>query len=158
MLFICELFNCRAANLGMKLEWLEDGGVKTIIGPVPGVKYDEKRRRKIWFNSMVVAYDWEDKRNDSAMIGKMKYDPVTFGDGQPLPLDVIYDCLKIMEEESVAIPWRKGDVMLLDNWSVLHSRRPSHTPRRVLASLVMVTVFGSRCYVTGGVREVMVET
>ncbi|XP_061364742.1 clavaminate synthase-like protein At3g21360 [Gastrolobium bilobum] len=55
----------RAAKLGMKLEWLEDGGVKTIIGPISGVKYDEKRQRKIWFNSMVAAYiGWEDERND----------------------------------------------------------------------------------------------
>ncbi|XP_061359149.1 clavaminate synthase-like protein At3g21360 [Gastrolobium bilobum] len=120
----------RAAKLGMKLEWLEDGGVKTIMGPIPGVKYDEKRQRKIWFNSMVAAYiGWEDERNDPVKA-------VTFGDGQPLHADVVYDCLKILEEESVAIPWQKGDVLLLDNFAVLHSRRSFNPPRRVLASLV----------------------
>ncbi|KAJ1378144.1 TauD/TfdA-like domain [Sesbania bispinosa] len=119
----------RAAKLGMKLEWLEDG-VKTIMGPIPAVKYDETRKRKIWFNSMVAAYTgWEDERNDPVKA-------VTFGDGHPLPSDIVYDCLKILEEESVAIPWQKGDVMLLDNWAVLHSRRPFDPPRRVLASLV----------------------
>lgn len=119
----------RAAKLGMKLEWLEDG-VKSIMGPIPAVKYDEMRKRKIWFNSMVAAYTgWEDERNDPVKA-------VTFGDGEPLPAEIIYDCLNILEEESVAIPWRKGDVLLLDNWAVLHSRRPFDPPRRVLASLV----------------------
>ncbi|CAJ2661168.1 clavaminate synthase-like protein At3g21360 [Trifolium pratense] len=119
----------RAGELGMTLEWLEDG-VKTVMGPIPAVKYDEVRKRKIWFNSMVAAYTgWKDERNDPVKA-------VTFGDGSPLPADVVYDCLNILEEESVAIPWHKGDVMLLDNWAVLHSRRPFDPPRRVLASLV----------------------
>lgn len=118
----------RAAELGMKLEWLEDG-VKSIMGPIPAVKYDSTRQRKIWFNSMVAAYTgWEDARNDPVKA-------VTFGDGNPLPADIIYDCLKILEEESVAIPWHKADVLLLDNLAVLHSRKSFSPPRRVLASL-----------------------
>ncbi|KAG8490024.1 hypothetical protein CXB51_015514 [Gossypium anomalum] len=118
----------RAAKLGMKLEWLSSG-VKTVMGPIPAIKYDKSRQRKIWFNSMVAAYTgWEDARNDPVKA-------VTFGDGQPLPADIIYDCLKILEDECVPIPWKKGDVMLIDNLATLHSRRPFDPPRRVLASL-----------------------
>ncbi|KAL9268701.1 Clavaminate synthase-like protein [Drosera capensis] len=118
----------RAAKLGMKLEWLEDA-VKTVMGPIPAVKFDKSRQCKVWFNSMVAAYTgWEDKRNDPVKA-------VTFGDGSPLPGHIIYDCQKILEEESVAIPWQKGDVLLIDNWAVLHSRRSFDPPRRVLASL-----------------------
>ncbi|TYJ31566.1 hypothetical protein E1A91_A06G208100v1 [Gossypium mustelinum] len=118
----------RAAKLGMKLEWLRNG-VKTVMGPIPAIKYDKSRHRKIWFNSMVAAYTgWEDARNDPVKA-------VTFGDGQPLPADIIYDCLKILEDECVSIPWKKGDVMLIDNLATLHSRRSFNPPRRVLASL-----------------------
>ncbi|KAJ0008192.1 hypothetical protein Pint_29597 [Pistacia integerrima] len=118
----------RAAKLGTKLEWMKDGGVKTTIGPIPAIKYDKLRQRKIWFNSMVPAYiGWKSEQNDP--VG------VTFGDGKPLPADIIYDCLKIMEEECVAIPWQKGDVLLIDNLAVLHARRSSNPPRRILASL-----------------------
>ncbi|CAN1778955.1 Clavaminate synthase-like protein At3g21360 [Linum perenne] len=123
---VAEFFTLsdRAARLGMKLEWLENGGVKTVMGPIPGVKKDELRsNRKIWFNSMVAAYTgWEDV--------------VTYGDGKPLPSEIVYDCLNILEEESVAIPWKTGDVLLIDNWSVLHARKSFDPPRRVLASLV----------------------
>ncbi|KAF5194652.1 Clavaminate synthase-like protein [Thalictrum thalictroides] len=118
----------RAARLGMKLEWTEDG-VKTIMGPIPAIKYDKTRGRKVWFNSMVAAYTgWKDDRNDPVKA-------VTYGDGTPLPADIIYKCLELLDEECVAIPWQKGDILLIDNWAVLHSRRPFDPPRRVLASL-----------------------
>ncbi|KAL8458381.1 hypothetical protein ACS0TY_036051 [Phlomoides rotata] len=118
----------RAAKLNMKLEWT-DNGVKSIMGPIPAIKFDESRQRKIWFNSMVAAYTgWEDKRNDPKKA-------VTFGDGNPLPDHIIHDCLKILEDESIAIPWQKGDVLLIDNLAVLHSRKTFTPPRRILASL-----------------------
>ncbi|GJY25708.1 clavaminate synthase-like protein, partial [Tanacetum coccineum] len=60
---------------------------------------------------------------------------VTFGDGTPFPAHVVHDCLKILEEESVLIPWQKGADLLLDNLSILHARRAFKPPRRVLASL-----------------------
>ncbi|XP_009383473.2 clavaminate synthase-like protein At3g21360 [Musa acuminata AAA Group] len=118
----------RSAHLGVKLEWLEDG-VKTVTGPIPAIRLDQTRGRKIWFNSMVAAYTgWEDARNDPVKA-------VTFGDGTPLPADLIHECLNILEEESVAIGWKKGDILLLDNLAVLHSRRSFDPPRRILASL-----------------------
>jgi hypothetical protein len=53
--------------------------------------------------------------------------------------DIIHDCLKILEEESLAIPWQKGDVLLIDNWAVFtkkkiiglffHARRSFDSPR-----------------------------
>uniref|UniRef100_A0A0D9UXR1 TauD/TfdA-like domain-containing protein n=1 Tax=Leersia perrieri TaxID=77586 RepID=A0A0D9UXR1_9ORYZ len=119
----------RAAKLGMKLEWTDDGGVKTIMGPIPAIKWDESRGRKIWFNSMVAAYTgWKDARNDPVKA-------VTFGDGSPLPADIIAGCGEILEEECVAVPWQQGDILVIDNWAVLHSRRSFVPPRRILASL-----------------------
>jgi hypothetical protein len=53
----------RAAKLGMNLEWTDDG-VKTVMGPTPAVRRDERdpgQEDEIWFNSMVAAYTgWED--------------------------------------------------------------------------------------------------
>eukprot|EP00250_Pteridium_aquilinum_P001421 c11617_g1_i1 orf=231-1253(-) len=119
----------RAAKLGMTLEWLADGNVKTISGPIPAIKVDDRRGKKVWFNSMVAAYiGWEDVRND-------RRKAVTFGDGSPLPEEAVLGCLTILEEESVAIPWQPGDVFILDNIAVQHARRPFKAPRRVLASL-----------------------
>lgn len=99
------------------------------MGPIAAIKYDESRQRKIWFNSMVAAFTgWKDSRNDPTKA-------VTFGNGQALPAEEVHDCQRIFDEECVAIPWKKGDVLLIDNLAVLHARRSFTEPRRILASL-----------------------
>ncbi|XP_024969859.1 clavaminate synthase-like protein At3g21360 [Cynara cardunculus var. scolymus] len=128
----------RAAKMGMKLEWIDDDGldsVKMIIGPLSAFRVDKARQSKTWFNSLVVGHGHGSQDNSTVV----QPDPVTFGDGKPIPVDMVYDCIKILEEECVAIPWKKGDVLLIDNLAVLHSRRPcvnsQARSRRVLASL-----------------------
>ncbi|PWA40927.1 hypothetical protein CTI12_AA558300 [Artemisia annua] len=121
----------RAAKLGATLKWKESGAVEVKIGPIPGVRYDKSRNRKTWFNMLVSAIGgFENELNDDPAKA------VTFGDGQPLPAHIVHDCCKILDEECVAIPWLKGDVLMLDNLAVLHARLPLITPpRRILASL-----------------------
>ncbi|GAB4850301.1 hypothetical protein Ancab_029601 [Ancistrocladus abbreviatus] len=119
----------RANKLGMKLEWLQDG-VKVVIGPTPAIRYDKTRQQKVWFNSVIGSYTTLQDVEDGLV-----RQSVTFGNGKSLPGHIIYDCQNILEEECAAIPWQKGDVLLLDNWAVLHSRRSFVPPRRVLASL-----------------------
>ncbi|CAN1135517.1 Clavaminate synthase-like protein At3g21360 [Linum perenne] len=72
----------------MKLEWISDGEseslVRTTVGPIPAIKLDESRNRKVWFNGMVASYTaFGDKWNDPA-----KY--ITFGGGDPLASDAVY--------------------------------------------------------------------
>ena len=37
----------------------------------------------------------------------------------------------------MAFKWEKGDVILIDNRTVMHSRRPFEGKRKILASLIM---------------------
>ncbi|KAI3521479.1 hypothetical protein L1887_10947 [Cichorium endivia] len=61
---------------------------------------------------------------------------ISFGNGDPLPDDVIEDNFKILDEECVAIPWKKDDILFINKLMVLHGRRPLlKPPRRILASL-----------------------
>ncbi|CAN0878130.1 Clavaminate synthase-like protein At3g21360 [Linum grandiflorum] len=123
----------RAKKLGMKLEYLDETeqslAIKSI-GPIPAFKQDETRpHRMIWWNSLVASYTaFGDELNDPTK-------SVAFGNGEPLPDYAVYGCERIMDEESVAIPWEKGDVLLLDNLAVQHARKLFAPPRRVLAAL-----------------------
>ncbi|KAI3759719.1 hypothetical protein L6452_07736 [Arctium lappa] len=129
----------RAAKMGMNLEWIDDDGsdsVKMILGPMAAFRDDDVRQSKSWFNSLVVAHGHGAQDNNNAVV---QPDTVTFGDGKSIPVETVYDCIEILEEECGAIPWKKGYVLLIDNLSVLHSRRPCvnsrDRSRRVLASL-----------------------
>lgn len=119
----------KGGKLGVSLEWLEDGSVRTVSGVLPAIRRDEATGHEAWFNSMVAAFTgWNDSRNDGEKA-------VTFGDGELLPKEAVLACERIMEEVAVAIPWQKGDLLLLDNHTAQHSRKTFVPPRRVLASL-----------------------
>lgn len=117
------MFTCGRANaLGMDAEWLADGGIKTILGPRSLTKVFEGRKgRRMWFNTMVGMHG---KENSSAQMA----------DGTEIPAELVNRCEQIIEEESIQFKWEKGDVLFLDNLALLHGRRPSLAPRRVLVA------------------------
>ncbi|KAL4583796.1 hypothetical protein LXL04_008380 [Taraxacum kok-saghyz] len=120
----------RAAKLGAKLEWIGNSA-KITTGPLPAVRVEKQSGRKTWFNSLAVSYSGP--ASQEFCCGDTV---VELGNGEPVPDHAMEDYLKIMEEECVDIPWKKGDVLLVNNLMVLHGRRPIlKPPRRILASL-----------------------
>ncbi|KAK3222630.1 hypothetical protein Dsin_009655 [Dipteronia sinensis] len=112
----------RANALGMEMEWLPNGGVKTILGPKALTKvFDGRKGRRMWFNTIVGMHG---KEISSALMA----------DGTEIPENVVKRCEEIIEEESIQFKWEKGDVLFLDNLATLHGRRPSLSPRRVLVA------------------------
>ncbi|GLJ41937.1 hypothetical protein SUGI_0868260 [Cryptomeria japonica] len=75
--------------------------------------------KKAWFNLLTF--------ND------LKNAPI-LGDGSVIPKEVIESCLQIAEEEAIEVKWEVADVVVLDNRFVMHARRPSKPPRRILAA------------------------
>lgn len=120
--------------LGSSWEWQEDGTLKTVTAVVPGVRLDggdRRSNRKTFFNSIVAAFTgWNDSRN----VGERA---VIFGDDMGTLCDpaAISDAVRLMDEISVPVPWTSGDIMLIDNRTAMHSRRPFEGPRRILAAL-----------------------
>ena len=79
--------------------------------------------------SMVAAYTgWIDSRNNPKKA-------VCCGDGSPVDEEALIKTAAAMEEECVDIPWKKGDVLFIDNSLVLHARRPFSGERRILATI-----------------------
>ncbi|KAL8256717.1 hypothetical protein R6Q59_028758 [Mikania micrantha] len=120
----------RAAKREIKLEWIGTTA-KLTRNPLPAIGFDKEIGRKTWFNTILAAYS----EPESEKFGPPKTS-AELGNGDPVDDDVLKDVLKIMKEECVAIPWKKGDVLLINNLTVLHGRRPLvRPPRRILASL-----------------------
>lgn len=119
-------------KLGSTWEWLEGDNLKTITATLPGVKLDQglyRTNKKVFFNSIVAAYaGWNDSRNQGDKA-------VMFGDGSYCDPKIMAHALEMMEDISVAFKWKSGDVLLLDNRTNMHSRKPFTGPRRILAAI-----------------------
>jgi alpha-ketoglutarate-dependent taurine dioxygenase len=60
---------------------------------------------------------------------------VTFADGSPIPDAYVEHIQRRALELAVDVPWRPGDVLLIDNVLVAHGRRPFEGERRVLVAM-----------------------
>ena len=119
----------RMRELGMDWEWLDNDELYTVTRALPAIRTDPRSGRKTFFNSVVAAYTgWVDSRNDPTQA-------VRCGDDTPVDGDALLQTADAMKQECVAFKWQKGDVLLIDNALVMHSRRPFSGPRRILASI-----------------------
>lgn len=59
----------------------------------------------------------------------------TYGDGSPIPTDVINHILECLRKVEQAFNWEKGDILWCDNEIIAHGRRPFKGDRRILVAL-----------------------
>ncbi len=119
----------RLTALGYSWEWLENTSLRVTTAALPGVR-DLGDGRSSFFNQLIAAFrGWADSRNDPNRA-------ITFGSGDPITSEDMADAIRIADELTYNLAWDVGDVALLDNFQVMHGRRPFKGKRRVLASLI----------------------
>lgn len=119
----------RLSQLGYSWQWLDHGSLRVTTRALPAVR-DVGDGRKSFFNQLIAAFrGWSDSRNDPNRA-------ITFGDGIPITADDMAPAIRIADELTYDLQWQAGDVALVDNFLVMHGRRPFAGKRRVLASLV----------------------
>jgi hypothetical protein len=115
-------------ELGYEWEWLPDG-LRATTPVLPGVRRLPDGRTTFFNQLIAAARGWKDSRNDPSRA-------ITFGDGTPLDRDAVLVAAELGDELSFDIPWRRGDVALVDNFVAMHGRRTFTGTRKVLASLI----------------------
>jgi hypothetical protein len=119
----------RLKALGYSWTWLDDGCLRATTPVLPAVRLLADGRMS-FFNQLIAAFQgWKDERNDPSKA-------ITFGDDTPLDRDAVDVATRLGEELSFNVPWRRGDVALVDNYVTMHGRRAFTGTRKVLASLV----------------------
>lgn len=119
----------KLAGLGYSWEWLDGDCLRATTPVLPAVR-ELSSGRSSFFNQLIAASQgWKDSRNDPTKA-------ITHGDGSPLNVTAVRAACEISEELSFDVPWQAGDVALVDNYAVMHARRPFEGTRRILASLV----------------------
>lgn len=58
-----------------------------------------------------------------------------YGDGSPLEPEVAEHLREAYRAEMVAVPWQRGDVLLVDNMLASHARRPFEGSRKVVVAM-----------------------
>ena len=119
----------RLRELGYAWEWQADDSLRATTPTLPAIRTLPDGRRT-FFNQLIAAFrGWSDSRNEA-------HKSVTFGDGSPITGEDMAQTIALSEELTRDVAWQAGNVALLDNYLVMHGRRPFAGKRRVLASLI----------------------
>ena len=118
----------RLRDLNYTWEWLQDENLKVTTPVLPAIRRLDDGR-KVFFNQLIAAYQgWKDSRNQDSK-------KIQFGDGSDITEESMDDVCEIAEKITYDHFWQKGDLLLVDNFLVMHGRRPFFGTRKVLASL-----------------------
>lgn len=116
-------------TLGYSWQWLEGDSLRVTTSVMPAVRTLLDGRR-VFFNQLIAAFKgWKNEDND-------RNKAITFGDGSAIDerdMGRVSDSAEVLTFDMC---WETGDVVLVDNFLVMHGRRPFKGTRRVLASLV----------------------
>nr|WP_298930674.1 TauD/TfdA family dioxygenase [uncultured Erythrobacter sp.] len=119
----------RLRDLGYTWEWQADESLRATTPALPGIR-ELADGRRTFFNQLIAAFrGWADSRNDPNRA-------ITFGGGDPITSQDMAPAIAIADELTADLAWQAGDVALIDNFLVMHGRKPFEGKRRVLASLV----------------------
>ncbi|MEV7522643.1 TauD/TfdA family dioxygenase [Streptomyces sp. NPDC091371] len=125
---------------GAEYAWTPDGGLR-VSQHRPGVRHNPRTGADTWFNQ---ADQWhpsnlpeEEAETLLSLIDDVDELPhwVTYGDGTPLSDDDLAHVRKAQRENKLAEPWQVGDIMIVDNMSVLHGREAYTGARKIVVSM-----------------------
>jgi alpha-ketoglutarate-dependent taurine dioxygenase len=128
---------CEAA--GIEVEWKPGNRLRTRQVR-EAIAIHPRTGESIWFNhatffnvstleprireTLLAEFAEEDLPNNSY-----------YGDGSPIEPDVLDELRSAYEQERIAFPWRKGDILLLDNMLAAHGRAPYAGERKILVAM-----------------------
>ena len=125
-----EAAETRLAALEYEWQWLPDDAIRTTT-PALSLIRRAPSGNEVFFNQLIAAFcGWQDQRNEDTR-------SVTYGDGSAFDDADVQSALEIAYELVFDLHWESGDVALIDNYQVMHGRRPFSGQRSVLASLCL---------------------
>jgi alpha-ketoglutarate-dependent taurine dioxygenase len=123
----------------IELEWRAGGRLRTRQVR-PAIRIHPRTGEPVWFNHAAFFHVSSLSRRvrqallDSYAEADLPYNTY-YGDGTPIAPEDLAIIRKSYAAEKTKFPWRRGDVMLLDNMSVAHSREPYTGDRHVIVAM-----------------------
>ena len=126
------------AESGMTCEWTANG--LRIGQQAAAVRTHPRTGESVFFNQVQLHHvSCLDAKTRTALRQLFADEDlprnVYYGDGSPIPDEVIDRIGEHFEELCVEFPWQSGDLIAVDNMLVSHARRPFSGPRKLLVAM-----------------------
>lgn len=128
---------CRANAIAF--EWQPDGGLRTRQRR-RAILHHPHTRQACWFNQIAFLHDSTMDPGVREYLTDV-YGPdalpftTRFGNGDPIPQQVVQAIAEVYEIHTLREPWQPGDLMLVDNIRTAHAREPFAGPRDIVVAL-----------------------
>jgi alpha-ketoglutarate-dependent taurine dioxygenase len=133
-----ELENyCRASRI--ECEWRDNDGVRTRQVR-PAVRKHPQTGEMLWFNH-IAFWHISSLEPHVRQLFTTEFSPeelpynTYFGDGTSIDDSIVEEIRAAYAEATVAFPWQKGDLLMLDNMLAAHGRNPFSGERKILAAM-----------------------
>lgn len=132
----------KCAEVGTECEWLPDEVLRIKQGAA-AVRTHPISGERVFFNQVLLHHPAA-LPADTREAMRSLYDDesfprnVTFGDGTAIPDWMIEHLLERYEEVQVLFPWEVGDMIMLDNMLVSHSRAPFTGDRKIIVAMAHI--------------------
>lgn len=128
---------CR--DKGIETEWKAGGALRTRARR-PAVSIHPKTGEPVWFNHATFFHvSTLDPALREALLEEFDEEDLPtntfYGDGSPIQPDDLDHLRAAYHAETVSFPWRKEDVLMLDNMLVAHGREPFSGPRKIVVAM-----------------------
>ncbi|KAL4925263.1 uncharacterized protein BDV17DRAFT_294660 [Aspergillus undulatus] len=119
-------------------EWHADGST-SVTHVVPAIRLHQPTGAAVFFSNITSAMDRSRyhgaTRPPFCGDDGSYHPPPQFGDGTSMTVEDLNVLLDIAEQGAVNVEWEQGDLVIIDDYAVQHSRQPSVGERQVLVAL-----------------------
>ncbi len=128
-------------RIGCEAVWEDDGSL-SMLYRAPGFVTHPTTGEDVWFAQVMSMHfnrtrldNLYDKLATAFPAGRPRPIEILYGDGGDIPEALVEPVYALLDELSVNVPYRAGDLMLLDNFHCAHGREPYTGHRDVQVAL-----------------------
>ncbi|MEV5606377.1 TauD/TfdA family dioxygenase [Streptomyces sp. NPDC052299] len=125
---------------GIEFQWRSDGPALSTRQHCQASMRHPRTGDMVWFNQahlFHISALAESERG--SLVSELGIENVPrnafYGNGDPIESEVLAHIRDVYEKEKTVVPWRRGDIMILDNLLLAHGRNPYQGDRKTVVAM-----------------------